>query len=153
MLKSLSDVALRRSSPATGRRSGERADGAGFTLLEVLVVIVVLGILAAVVVLNIGTVKGSAINLACETDLQTINQANTTYQVTAGSYATSKDQLLGSYLQSWPKNANYSVVLGTSGSAPQYSVVDPTGATVGQWIPGSTASATATAAHACNGLR
>ena len=113
----------------------------------------VLGILAAVVVLNIGTVKGSAINLACETDLQTINQANTTYQVTAGSYATSKDQLLGSYLQSWPKNANYSVVLGTSGSAPQYSVVDPTGATVGQWIPGSTASATATAAHACNGLR
>ena len=49
------------------------ADGeSGFTLIELLIVIVVLGILAAIVVFALSGVTGKSITAACQSDAKTI---------------------------------------------------------------------------------
>jgi prepilin-type N-terminal cleavage/methylation domain-containing protein len=53
------------------KRSGE----GGFTLVELLIVIVILGILAAIVVLAIGGLKGTSEKAACKSGAQTIESA------------------------------------------------------------------------------
>ena len=45
----------------------------GFTLIELLIVIVVLGILAAIVVFSLGTITGKSALAACEADAQQLN--------------------------------------------------------------------------------
>ena len=53
------------------KRSGE----GGFTLVELLIVIVILGILAAIVVLAIGGLSGSAQTATCKSGAHTIESA------------------------------------------------------------------------------
>ena len=53
------------------KRSGE----GGFTLVELLIVIVILGILAAIVVLAIGGLSGSAQTASCKSGAHTIESA------------------------------------------------------------------------------
>jgi general secretion pathway protein G len=57
------------------KRSGE----GGFTLVELLIVIVILGILAAIVVLAIGGLKGSSETAACKAGAKTIESAEDAY--------------------------------------------------------------------------
>jgi prepilin-type N-terminal cleavage/methylation domain-containing protein len=53
------------------KRSGE----GGFTLVELLIVIVILGILAAIVVLAIGGLSGTAQKSSCSAGIKTISSA------------------------------------------------------------------------------
>jgi prepilin-type N-terminal cleavage/methylation domain-containing protein len=53
------------------KRSGE----GGFTLVELLIVIVILGILAAIVVLAIGGLSGTAQKSSCNAGIKTISSA------------------------------------------------------------------------------
>src|SRR5262245_55434636 len=57
------------------KRSGE----GGFTLVELLIVIVILGILAAIVVLAIGGLRDSAQDSSCKAGLNTIKSAQDAY--------------------------------------------------------------------------
>lgn len=62
-------------------------DEAGFTLVELLVVIVILGILAAVVVFAVGGIKDKGGKSACEIDKRTIATAEEAYFSNKSMYA------------------------------------------------------------------
>ena len=62
-----------------------RTDG-GFTLLELLIVMAVLGILAGIVVFSLQGVGSSATVAACQSDFATTTEAVTAYQAEMGSY-------------------------------------------------------------------
>ena len=68
-----------------GLRIGARADG-GFTLLELLIVLAVLGILAAIVVFSLQGVGSSAAVAACQSDFATTTEAVSAYQAQIGNY-------------------------------------------------------------------
>jgi len=90
------------------RRAQEGLEG-GFTLIELLIVIVVLGILAAVVVLSLGGVTSKSAQAACQADGATVSTAMAAYNAQNGANpptdaALTANALGGPYLQSWPSN-------------------------------------------------
>ncbi len=75
----------RRTSSRAGTNGRERGD-AGFTLLELLVTIVVLGILSSTVVLALQSVRSSAASAACQSDFATTAVALNAYRAEMGGY-------------------------------------------------------------------
>ena len=68
-----------------GLRMGVAAS-AGFTLLELLIVLAVLGILAGIVIFSLQGVGSSATAAACQSDFATTTEAVTAYQAQMGGY-------------------------------------------------------------------
>ena len=102
------------------QRAAQESNG-GFTLIELLIVIVVLGILAAVVVFSLGSVTAKSAISACQADGATVNTAMSAYNANIGSYPTATTDLTGTaasggpYLQSWPNNtAHYQFAIANS---------------------------------------
>jgi prepilin-type N-terminal cleavage/methylation domain-containing protein len=56
-----------------------RENESGFTLIELLIVIVVLGILASIVVLGLGTFRSDATSAACKADAKQVQTASDAY--------------------------------------------------------------------------
>ncbi len=105
-------------------------DESGFTLIELLIVIVVLGILAAIVVFALGGVTNQSVISACNSDGRTVDIAvqaaisenPTTYPTTTATWKTdllSSSALTGGpFLQSWPQTNNgYTLAVAGSGAA------------------------------------
>jgi prepilin-type N-terminal cleavage/methylation domain-containing protein len=82
------------------RHSGE----AGFTLVELLVVIVILGVLAGIVVFAIGGVSNNSNKAACNSDVATIQTASDSYFAANNAYTTVALLVSGTpaYLRSTP---------------------------------------------------
>ena len=65
----------------------------GFTLIELLIVIVILGILAAVVVFAVGGITDQGEESACKAELKTIEVAVEAYRAQDGTYPTTLTQI------------------------------------------------------------
>lgn len=96
------------------RKKDETADEGGFTLIELLIVVLILGILAAIVAFAVGAFTSQSAVSACNTDAKSIESAVAAYgAANPGSAApTSPTNLTssangGPYLHSFPSNPNY----------------------------------------------
>jgi type II secretion system protein G len=120
---------------ALRRAKGEE----GFTLIELLIVIVILGILAAVVVFAVGGITGRGTTNACKADWSTVNTAVEAYKADNGSYPTAFAQLTAAaspYVKSQPSQAAYKIDIAAGG-------------VVNVMKPADTPTATAAAATGC----
>src|SRR4051812_34315464 len=124
LVYSLGDIMLDRLN----RRLRAGKSDEGFTLIELLIVIVILGILAAIVVFAIGKTRGDAVASGCKTDFKSIELASEAYYTKNGSYPVQADfDIAGkTLLKSFPSSADYSFTY----AAGVITVKDKAGATV-----------------------
>jgi prepilin-type N-terminal cleavage/methylation domain-containing protein len=100
----------------------QRAGEGGFTLIELLIVIVILGILAAVVVFAVGGITDKGSQSACKSDLKTVETAQEAFYAGApplgnGTYAGSVGALVTAKLiRSAPSSSKYTISTDTTGA-------------------------------------
>ena len=100
-----------------------KAKDEGFTLIELLIVIIILGILAAIVVFAVGQTRGDSVTASCKTDVKSIQlgleaiktKTGTYPDVASGAGTHPYDNILvgnsvtpdnGAVLKSWPGGTN-----------------------------------------------
>lgn len=87
-------------------RAIRAARGRGFTLLELLVVLVVMGLLAAIVTPQVMTMMSGAKSNAADLQVETLTTALNYYQIDVGNYPTQEQGLIAllkrpSDVQNW----------------------------------------------------
>ena len=89
----------------------------GFTLIELLIVIVVLGILAAVVIFALSGVTSSSAVSACNADAKSVEVAIAAYNTQNGAFPGNSTSLVPTYLHTFPSNgSHYTVSMNSSGT-------------------------------------
>ena len=91
----------------------------GFTLVELLVVIVILGVLAGVAVFAVGGISDTSKKSACKADVNTVQTASDAYYAQTGSFATDMPALkTAKFLRQLPATGNgYTVTYASSDGA------------------------------------
>ena len=97
----------------------------GFTLIELLIVIVILGILAAVVVFAVGGITDQGQESSCAAERKTVEVALEAYRAQEGTYTTDLNDLVGTadgFLRStpswWTIGAAGAIVTNTTANNP-----------------------------------
>ena len=97
----------------------------GFTLVELLIVIVILGILATVTVFAVRGITDRGEKNACATELRSVETAIEAYYAQNNQQdATSIDDLLDEYLKAEPTYVT--VTFPQNGGTPTVTAIDPT---------------------------
>jgi type II secretion system protein G len=135
---------MRAAEPDPARPS------AGFTLVELLVVIVILGVLAGVVIFAVSGVTSKASSNACQTDVKTVENALEVWKAQSGTYPSvgtpGQTQLTtgpNATLRSWPSSSQYTITLDPA-TAGQVDVTLPGGTPVAVGSGGQPCDASAT---------
>jgi prepilin-type N-terminal cleavage/methylation domain-containing protein len=96
----------------------------GFTLIELLIVIVILGVLAAVVVFAVNGITDRGKASACKSDVKSVEVASEAYYAKNGGWATAIDDaghtsttlVGGGFLHSAPGSGNGYTIAYTAGT-------------------------------------
>lgn len=88
----------------TDRLTEARRDDRGFTLIELLIVIIILGVLAAIVVFSVRGITNNSETTACKTEIRTVETAVEAAYAETGSYPANVDALVaGGFLRAAPE--------------------------------------------------
>jgi prepilin-type N-terminal cleavage/methylation domain-containing protein len=89
----------------------------GFTLTELLIVIVVLGVLSGIVLLAVGQFSNRGRSSACEAAMKTTEVAIETYRANVGTFPPDIATLVPAYLREVPSTSNYTITYFPTGRA------------------------------------
>ncbi len=95
-----------------------------FTIVELLVVIVIIGILAAITIVSYTGISSKATASALQSDLTSATNKLNMYQVEYGNYPTSLSVVNGNYCPIYPEDAKY-CIKPSSGNVFDYSSLGP----------------------------
>lgn len=88
-------------------RDGE----AGFTLVELLVVIVILGVLAGVVVFAVGGISNKSVKAACDSDVATVQTAEEANYAQTNAYVSPAQLVTNKLIRSVPSSTSYTITV------------------------------------------
>lgn len=95
---------------------GDRGDG-GFTMIELIIVVAVVGILSSIVVFAMQNQRAQTLRGACATDASVVLTAQEARRTLQGSFAPDVASLVPTYIRSAPGNDNhYVITTDTSGN-------------------------------------
>src|SRR4051812_35963797 len=94
-----------------------RDEESGFTLIELLIVIIVLGILAAIVLFALGTFKSDSAASACKTDGKNVETAEVANFAKNNAYVAIGTLVTNGYLKTAPTTTNYTIAVNTTTGA------------------------------------
>ena len=155
----------------------------GSPFIELLIVIVILGILAAIVVFAVQNLTGSSAQASCKADYKTVETAVEAYNAQVGHYPTAADATTAAYtgaghftepttpvdaidalmakngssgpwLRDFPVNgSHYQIVVSPNGTNPSYIAVFDTGATPASSGPGDPATLATASSADCGSVK
>ena len=88
---------------------GDRGDG-GFTMIELIIVVAVVGILGSIVIFAMSNKAAEALQSACATDANVVWTAQEARATLEGTFAPDVASLVPDFLRSTPQNSNHYVI-------------------------------------------